>query len=60
MEKVLNAIRKMCKGKTQTAVARELGISSSYLSDILNGKREVSEGLAKRVGFKRVIKYERI
>lgn len=37
-------------GKTQTEVARKLGVSKAYLCDILNGKRPVSARMAIRLG----------
>lgn len=36
-------------------VASELGISVAYLHDVLHGRRPVSEGLAKRMGWERVV-----
>jgi transcriptional regulator with XRE-family HTH domain len=36
-------------GKTQTHWAREIGVSKSYLSDLLNGKRVPALDLAARI-----------
>ena len=38
---------------TQAKVAENLGITPSYLSDILKGKREVSESVADKLGLLR-------
>jgi transcriptional regulator with XRE-family HTH domain len=55
---VLKKIKsKIAEAGSQTKVAIELGISVSYLSDILNGKREISENVARKLGFKRQTKY---
>jgi plasmid maintenance system antidote protein VapI len=35
------------------AVAKKLDISQSYLSDILAGKRNISDNIARKLGFKR-------
>lgn len=32
-------------------IARQLGISGSYLSDIVNGRRGISDLVAKRMGY---------
>lgn len=37
----------------QGNVARLLGISPAYLSDILNKRREISQNVAKQLGFYR-------
>lgn len=38
-------------------VARLLGISPSYLSDIINGRREISDKLARKLGCRRKVEY---
>jgi plasmid maintenance system antidote protein VapI len=43
--------------KTWKAVARQLNVSPSYLSDIVNGRREVSAQLAKKLGCRRRVEY---
>jgi DNA-binding transcriptional regulator YdaS (Cro superfamily) len=42
---------------SQRAVALELGISEVYLSDILNGRRDVSDNVARKLGYKKEIVY---
>lgn len=50
----LAALRKFVAAhQTQTAAAKALAISPAYLSDILAGKRGLSEPVAKRLGFER-------
>ena len=44
---------------SQKLVADKLDISQSYLSDILAGKRVVSESVAKKLGFIRTYTYLR-
>jgi antitoxin component HigA of HigAB toxin-antitoxin module len=45
---------------TQRAAAEILGISQVYLSDILNGRRFVSDELARRLGYRRIICFEQL
>lgn len=45
--------------KSQTVVAQELAISTSYLSDMLLGKRNVSAAVAKQLGFERVVLFRK-
>jgi hypothetical protein len=39
---------------SQTALAKELGISVAYLNDVLHARRPVSAELAEKIGWKRV------
>lgn len=41
-------------------VARQLNVSAAYISDIVNGRREISDRFAKKVGCKRVVGYEKV
>lgn len=45
---------------TQQACARQIGISQSYLSDILLGRRRVPPRVLRRLGLQRVEHYQRI
>jgi len=40
---------------SQIAAARALGISQPYMSDIMNGRRDLSERIMKSLGLERVI-----
>ena len=42
----------------QRLLAKQLGISSQYLSDILNGRREPGEKVLAALGIKRADLYE--
>lgn len=44
-----------CKDKTQKQAAAELGISAQYLSDVLNGHRPMSEKLASKLGWEKIV-----
>lgn len=59
-EEILEIIREMAKKwDTQKELADHLGISSAYMSDILAGIRPVSDGVARRLGYRRIVKYTR-
>jgi hypothetical protein len=45
---------------SQKAFAKEAGISEQYLSDVLNGRRDVGEKILKWFGLERVIYFRRI
>jgi plasmid maintenance system antidote protein VapI len=45
---------------TQKMAAQSLGISSPFLSDILLGKREVSDNVARKLGFSKIHLFARI
>ena len=59
-EEILEIIRDMAKKwDTQKELAEHLGISNAYMSDILAGIRPVSDGVARRLGYRRIVKYTR-
>jgi DNA-binding transcriptional regulator YdaS (Cro superfamily) len=45
---------------SQKAFARRVGLSESYLSDILNRRREISPRILKFLGLERVVTYQRV
>lgn len=45
---------------SQRQVALDLQISESYLSDILDGARPISDAVAKKLGYNKVVVYQRI
>jgi plasmid maintenance system antidote protein VapI len=57
---ILEIIKEMAKKwDTQKELAEHLGISNAYMSDILAGIRPVSDGVARRLGYRRIVKYTR-
>ncbi len=38
---------------SQAQTAKALGISAAYLSDIINGRRDISANVARKFGFER-------
>ena len=43
---------------SRSAVAHILGITPSYMSDILNGNRSISDSVARKIGFIRETIYK--
>jgi plasmid maintenance system antidote protein VapI len=59
-EEILEIIKEMAKKwDTQKELAEHLGISNAYMSDIIAGIRPVSDGVARRLGYRRIVKYTR-
>ena len=52
---VLDGLRKRIGSSTLRKVAVELDISAAYLSDIMNGKRDISHKLSKALGLQRKV-----
>ena len=50
---------KIQQAGTQTAVAKELGITPAYLGDVLRGKREPGPSVLNALGLRSVITYEK-
>lgn len=58
-EKALELIRDLIKTEgSQTKAAARLDISSAYLSEILTENRPISDAVARKLGYRRVISYE--
>lgn len=53
----LNSLYLMVRRKK--ALAAHLGISTQYLRDVVNGKMPISKNLAEKLGFTRVVTFER-
>ena len=53
------ACRERAGGMCEKEVAGELQVTPQYICDILKGRREISEALAIRLGYKRVTQYVR-
>lgn len=57
-DEVIAIIRKEVEATSGRAVAKRIGVSDSYISDILAGKRPVSDSIAFAYGFEREITTE--
>jgi len=56
---LIEIIKKRIKyGVSQGYVAKQLGVSNGYLSDVLNGKRGIGEKIPKALGYE--IDYRKI
>ena len=42
---------------SQRALAKELGVSEAYLSDVINGRRDPGRKILKALGLERVVAY---
>lgn len=55
-DSVMRAIEGLVKlTGSQKEAAKTLGVSPQYLSDILRGRREISDVVARRLGFNREV-----
>jgi DNA-binding transcriptional regulator YdaS (Cro superfamily) len=54
-EDVLDEMRKVISVTSLRKTAGRLGISPAYLSDVLNGRRDVSDNMAILFGFEREV-----
>lgn len=60
MANPLGTLRRLVRTRgSQSAVAKRLGISASYLHDILNGTRQPGPKVLKSLGLKRKTVYSR-
>lgn len=42
---------------SQRALARKLGVKEPYLSDVMNGRRDIGQRLARAMGYERVQRF---
>lgn len=57
-EEFVEAIRQFAKGcESQAHAADRIGVSPSYLSDIVRGRRGPGEKIAQAMGFRRKTSY---
>lgn len=40
--------------------ARQYGVSSQFLSDVIRGRRNVTPNLANAMGYKRIVEFEKV
>lgn len=60
-DRVLDMVRLGIKVEgSQKAYAARVGISESYLSDVLKERREISTRILKHLGLERVTTYRRV
>lgn len=60
MKDPLVILRKRQGSRSQKALAAELGITPSYLCDVLQGRREPGPQVLRALGLERVISYREI
>jgi len=58
MDPITELRRRLAK-KTQTALAKELGVSTAYLNDVLASRRDAGEKLLKPLGMSKHVTYKR-
>ena len=60
-EEVVAALRARTLGRGEAKrFAHELGVTPQMLSQVLNGQKTPPESMAKALGFRRVVRWERI
>lgn len=47
---VLMELARECKRTSQRATAKRLGFSDAFICDVLNGRREITDNLAAKMG----------
>lgn len=50
----LQELRELCISKSQKEVARMFGVTPQYICDMVNGRREVSEKIWRKMGWRKI------
>lgn len=54
----LKIIQQMVRDRgSKVAVAKELDISPGYMADILSGRKAISDAVARKLGYRRVVMF---
>ncbi len=48
-EEAMKCLKGMCEKTSQKEAAKELGISEQYLSDVVNGRRDLTDKLLEKL-----------
>ncbi len=56
---LLHSLRERAQQTSQLKLARELGVSPTYLNDVLKGRREPGEKILAGLGLRRSVTYRR-
>jgi transcriptional regulator with XRE-family HTH domain len=56
---LIKVIKSYVACSSQKKVARHLNITPQYLNDILHGRRDISEQVADRLGYRRLVVFEK-
>ena len=59
-EQLIERLRLEAEHESARRVADRYGVSHSFLSNVLHGIKPVSPRLAEAMGFRRVVRFERI
>ncbi len=57
---LISDLRREISGSSQKEVAKRLRLTPQYINDVLHRRRPVSGQMAKKLGYKRVIVFERV
>lgn len=60
LQELREVIRQMIGSGTQKEYALTIGVSNSYLNDILNGHREPNPKFLNAIGYRRIMRFEKI
>jgi DNA-binding transcriptional regulator YdaS (Cro superfamily) len=61
LDQVLALLRRQCdEAGGQAAWAKAVGVSPSYVSDVLVGRREPGAGILRHLGLVRVVTYRKV
>ncbi len=56
---LIQDLRREVSGSNQKEVAKRLRLTPQYINDVLHSRRPISAKMAKRLGYKRVVVFER-
>lgn len=57
---LVQTLRLRARKTSQVQVAKELGLSPAFICDVLKGRREVTERLARKMGYRKIVEFEKV
>ena len=59
-EQIVEELRKATRESSQTAVAKEIGVSMAYISEVLKGRRPLGPKVLEYLGYRREVSIRKI
>ena len=59
-QQIVDRLRLEAEQESQAELARRYGFSPSFMAQVIDGRARVSARLAEAMGYRRVVKFERV
>lgn len=57
---MIDELTRLADRYTRQGLAKQMGISAPYLTDLLKGRRAINDRIAAMLGYRRIVLFEKI